>query len=203
MIAVYLAVEDGLGEAIADRLVEEENEGMHVAVRVGRRGNSYLRENLPRFVQISQTLPVFLLTDLDRCTCPVGLINRWRGNMSLPQEMLFRIAVREAEAWLLADREGFAGFSGVSLDRMPEHPESLADPKEALLNLIRRYGRRAIKADILPERKSTAKVGPAYNQVLCTFVQKSWSPQRAGEVAQSLKRTQIRIHELRLGFERR
>jgi hypothetical protein len=203
MTAVYLASEDALAEAIADRLIEEENEGMRVAVHVGRKGNGYLRKNLPIFIKISHTIPVVLFTDLDRCACPAGLINDWLGNIVLPQTMLFRVAVHEAEAWLLADREGFAQFSGVPLHRIPDHPEALGDPKEVLLNLVRRYGKRTIKADILPEKGSTARVGLAYNQALCTFVQQLWSPHRAGEGAESLKRTRHRIHELRLNQERR
>jgi hypothetical protein len=203
MIAVYLASEDALSEAIADRLIEEEDDGMYVAVRLGRKGNGYLRTNLSKFVEISHTIPVFLLTDLDRHVCPTDLINNWLGNMVLPQKMLFRVAVCEVEAWLMADREGFAQFSGVPLHRMPDHPESLSDPKEALLNLVRRYGKRAIKADMLPEKGSTARVGLAYNQVLCTFIQQSWSSQRARKIAGSLSRTQRRIHELRLELEHR
>ena len=201
MTAIYLASEDALAEAIADRLIEEENEGMYVAVHVRRNGNGYLRKTLSRFVKISYRIPVLLLTDLDRYACPVGLIDDWRGNIVFPHTMLFRVAVREAEAWLLADREGFAQFSGVPLDRIPDHPELLGDPKEVLLNLVRRYAKRTVKADVLPEKGSTAKVGLAYNQALGTFVQTSWSPKRAGEVAESLKRTRQRIHELRLDLE--
>jgi hypothetical protein len=203
MISLYLATEDVLSEAVADRLVEEEG-GWRVAVRLGRRGNGYLRRNLAKFVNISYIFPVFLLTDLDRCQCPPGLINHWRGNLEFPEKMLFRIAVREVEAWLLADREGFARFSGVPLHRIPEEPELLDNPKEALLRLVRRYGKRPVKTDILPpEGRSTARVGPAYNQVLCSFVQQSWSSQRAREVSKSLRRAQGRIHELRLEAERR
>jgi hypothetical protein len=202
MTAIYIASEDALAEAIADRLIAEENEGMYVAVRVRRNGNGYLRRTLPRFVNISYNIPVLLLTDLDRYACPAGLIDDWRGNIELPRKMLFRVAVREAEAWLLADREGCAQFSGVPLHRIPDHPELLDDPKEALLNLVRRYAKKTIRSDILPEKGSTAKIGLAYNQVLGTFVQQSWSPERAEEVAESLKRTRQRIHELRLDLER-
>ncbi len=202
MISLYLATEDVLSEAVADRLVEEEG-GWRVAVRLGRRGSGYLKKNLAKFVNMSYVFPVFLLTDLDRCQCPAGLINHWRGNLEFPERMLFRIAVREVEAWLLADREGFARFSGVPLHRIPENPELLDNPKETLLHLVRHYGRRPVKTDILPPEGSTARVGPAYNQVLCTFVQQSWSSQRAREGSESLRRTQGRIHELRLQVERR
>jgi hypothetical protein len=195
---VFIATEDALSEAVAQRLIEEENQGMYVAVRVGRRGNTYLRENLLSYMDIANTFPLLLLTDLDRSTCAADLINEWRGRRTLPRNMLFRVAVRETEAWLMADREGFADFSDVPLHRIPEHPELLDDPKQTLLNIIRRYGKRTVRDDILPKRNSTARIGLAYNQSLCGFVQQSWSPDRAAQTAESLRRARQRIHELRM-----
>lgn len=198
---IYIATEDALSEAIAERLIEEENHGMAVAVRVGRKGNTYLRKNLPSYIKIARTIPLLLLTDLDRGVCPTVLIDEWRGNRRLPQSMLFRIVVREIEAWLLADRKGFADFSGVPLHRMPKDPESLKDSKETLINLVRRYGKKTVKEDILPGWNSTAKIGLAYNQSLCGFVKQSWSPVKAAKTADSLRRTMLRIHDLRLTQE--
>jgi hypothetical protein len=197
-IEVYVTTEDALSEAVAERLIEEENQGMTVAVRVGRRGNSYLKQNLFSYADIARTIPLLLLTDLDRGTCPADLIDEWRGRRRLPQRMLFRVAVRETEAWLLADRKGFADFSGVPLHRIPERPELLDDPKETLLNLIRRYGKRTVREDILPKRNSSARIGLAYNQALCGFVLQFWSPERAAQAAESLRRARQRIHELRV-----
>lgn len=199
MIGVYLATEDPLGEAVAERLVQEENQGIRIAVRMGRKGNGYLRRNIKDFNEIARSAPVLLFTDLDRIECPMALIEDWHGKAVLRDMLLFQIAVRETEAWLLADREGFAAFSGVPIHRIPLQPESLNDPKEILINLIRRYSKkRAIKADILPEKGSTAKVGLAYNQALCRFVRESWSLERAAQYADSLDRARRRIHELRI-----
>jgi hypothetical protein len=195
---IYIATEDALSEAVAERLIEHENQGMFVAVRVGRRGNSYLRNNLLSYVNIARTIPLLLLTDLDKGACPSKLVGLWCGRKKLPQRMLFRVVVCEIEAWLLADRKGFAAFSGVPIHRIPIHPESLQDPKETLINLVRRYGKKSVKDDILPRRNSTARIGLAYNPLLCGFVQKTWSPIMAAEAADSLRRTMRRIHELRM-----
>lgn len=199
MIGVYVVTEDPVSEAVAERLVQEENQGMRITVRMGRKGNGYLRQNIKRFNEIASSIPVLLFTDLDRIECPMALIEDWRGKTVLRDMLLFRIAVRETEAWLLADREGFAEFSGIPIHRIPLQPESLDDPKEVLINLIRRYGKkRAVKADILPQKGSTAKVGLAYNQALCRFVQDSWSLERASQCADSLNRARRRLHELRI-----
>jgi hypothetical protein len=197
MISVYVATEDPLSEAVVDRLIREENQGMQIKVRMGKRGNSYLRNKLHSFNEIARFVPVLLFTDLDRIECPMALIEDWRGRIVLQGMLLFRIAVRETEAWLLADREGFAEFSGVPVHRIPLEPEALNNPKEVLINLVRRYSKkRTLKGDILPERGSTAKVGLAYNQALCRFVQGAWSLERAAQSADSLNRARRRLHDL-------
>lgn len=204
MISVYVATEDPLSEAVVDRLVQEENQGMQVAVRMGKQGNGYLRTNFRSFNKIARSFPVLLFTDLDQIDCPLSLIEDWQGKIVLWDMLLFRIAVRETEAWLLADRDGFAEFSGVPVDRIPLEPELLDDPKEVLINLIRRHSKkRAIKTDILPEKGSRAKVGLAYNQALCGFVQGSWSLERAAKSADSLNRARRRLHDLNLKLKSR
>lgn len=204
MISVYVVTEDPLSEAVVDRLVQEENQGLQVAVRMGQKGKGYLRKNILKFNEIANNFPVLLFTDLDRMNCPGSLIKDWCGEIVLRDALLFRIAVRETEAWLMADREGFAEFSGVPVHRIPLEPELLNDPKEALINLIRRYGKkRTIKADILPAKGSTAKVGLAYNQALCGFVQGSWSLERAAQSANSLNRARRRLHDLNLKLKSR
>ncbi|MFZ1983772.1 MAG: hypothetical protein WAU91_05115 [Desulfatitalea sp.] len=198
MTLIYVATEDALSEAVADRIVREVNQGLHVAVRVGRKGNSYLRK---RFVELSETarnIPVLLLTDLDRIPCASTLIDQWsRGRMSAG-DMLFRVAVRETEAWLLADREGFAHFAGIPKAKLPRDPELLHDPKQTLLDLVRRFGRREIKTNLLPGPGSTAKIGFGYNLVLGDFVRDHWSVRSAAIQADSLERTCRRLRELSL-----
>ncbi len=193
LTAIYIATEDTLSEAVTERLVLEDS-GLDT-ISLGRVGKDYLRKKLREFTRIARSIPFFLLTDLDCDECPAALINNWRRTMILPEGMFFRVAVRGIEAWLLADREGFANFSGVPLHRVPMHPEKLCNPKEALLNLVRRHGKRSVK-NILPDRGSTSKIGLAYNQVLCGFVQELWSPDRAAQAADSLNRFRRRLREL-------
>jgi hypothetical protein len=196
MTDLYIATEDELSEAVADRLVLDANHGLRVAVRIRRQGNGYLRKKFLDLAKIAYKIPVLLLTDLDRIDCPPTLLANWRGERMLPEGMIFRVAVREIEAWLLADREGFSRFTGVQLDKVPQYPESLDDPKQTLLSLVRRYGNRDIKDGILPERGSSAKIGYAYNQTLSRFVQDAWSVTNASRNADSLDRACRRLHEL-------
>ncbi len=56
--------------------------------------------------------------------------------------MCFRVAVREVEAWLLADREQIARFLSIARSRVPQSPETLDNPKQRLVELARHSRRR-------------------------------------------------------------
>ncbi|MDA8416716.1 MAG: hypothetical protein M0Z78_06575 [Betaproteobacteria bacterium] len=196
MTDIYIATEDTLSEAVAEKLVLKANLGLRVVARIGNKGNDFLKNKAINLAKTAQCIPVFMLTDLDRVTCPQTLITNWLGRQPLPQGFLFRVVVREIEAWLLADRCAFSRFSGVPVIKVPQNPESLADPKQELINLIRRYGRSAIKSEILPEADSTANVGTGYNQTLSAFVRDSWSPVEAVPHADSLARACRRLSEI-------
>ncbi|MEW6427842.1 MAG: hypothetical protein AB1568_07390 [Thermodesulfobacteriota bacterium] len=196
VIPLYIATEDALSETVAERLVAEVNHGLVVAVRIGRRGNGYLRAKLPELRKVARSVAVLLLTDLDRTDCPPTLIADWNGDIGNPPEMLFRVAVREIEAWLLADRQGFADFFHVPMAKLPANPESIDDPKRFLLHLVSRHGRREAKSMLLPERGSKAKIGLGYNQMLGRFVADGWSIERACTTSDSLDRARRRLREL-------
>lgn len=196
MTTLYIATEDALSETVAERLVLEVNHGLSIAVRMGRRGNGYLKKKLPELLKTANAIPILLLTDLDRVACAPDLIADWRGKQILPKWMLFRVAVREVEAWLLADREGFAQFCNAPLNKIPANSELIDDPKQTLLNIVRHYGSRDIKNDILPARGSRVSVGLGYNQRLSMFVRESWAVDKAVENSDSLNRTVHRLREL-------
>lgn len=196
MTLLYVATEDALSEYVVDTLVAKADQGLTIAVHLGRKGNGYLRAKLPELITLARKIPVFLLTDLDMVECPPTLIASWTGGVGLPADMLFRVAVREIEAWLLADRDGFSEFFSVPLSQIPLNPESVDDPKGLLLKLIRRYSSREIKAAILPERGSKTKIGFGYNQMLNRFVGEAWSVDRAVATSDSLARTFQRLAEL-------
>lgn len=198
MTDIYIATEDALSEAVVDRLIEDENHGMNVSIRIRRNGKGYLQELFPSLVKLAHNIPVILLVDLDRAECPATLVSSWKKSREVPNKMLFRIAVHEIETWLLADRSGFANFARAPLSKIPANPESLFDPKNTLINIIRRYGSRDLQEDILPKTKSTAKEGMRYNEKPACFVHDLWSPDRASQTSDSLKRMRLHIHNLRI-----
>ncbi|MSO21586.1 MAG: hypothetical protein EXQ56_14265 [Acidobacteria bacterium] len=105
--------------------------------------------------------------------------------------MCFRIAVREIEAWLLADRERLALFLGVPKRCVTEHPEAVPDPKHEIITLAARSRMRRLKQDMVPRENSGRDVGPAYNSRLIQFVmdeQNGWRPEIAAQSSESLRR---------------
>jgi len=95
--------------------------------------------------------------------------------------------VREVEAWLMADREGFSQYFSVNIDKIQPNTESIVNPKEYLLELIKISRKKDIRTDILP-RYPSDKRGPAYNSRLCEFVQSMWGVERAQSHSRSLDR---------------
>jgi hypothetical protein len=96
--------------------------------------------------------------------------------------------VREVEAWLLADIEGFSAYTGISKVNFTDNPEAITDPKAELIRLVKRCRKRTIREDILPKDEYAA-VGPNYNGRLCEYVIRYWSISRAMKRSNSLKRT--------------
>jgi hypothetical protein len=136
--------------------------------------------------------PILLLTDLDQHPCPSGLIEDWLETEP-HSNMIFRIAVREVESWILADREGFADFLGINANLIPLQPDQIVDPKQTLVNLARRSRRRALRESIVPRRGSTAVQGPDYNGCLGEFVRNRWSHNEASGRSPSLSRAWERL----------
>lgn len=114
-------VEDALSELVMRRLLSPR---YAIGAVYGRQGVHYIRANIGGFNHAAQGGPWAVLADLDREPCPPGLIAR-RLPRGRHQNLIFRLAVREVEAWLLADRAGFARFVGVRVQAAPANPEGL------------------------------------------------------------------------------
>jgi len=195
MTAFAIATEDALSEAVAESLLLQAGvTDIHARIRKG--GFGYLKSRIVEFNRMADNvMPVLLLTDLDRKRCPPEMITDW---LPTPRSarLLFRIAVRETESWVLSDRMAFARFLGVAPAGIPNIPDDLSDPKAALLKLVRRSSNRELKHDILPPRRSTSPVGLGYNSQLIRFVRSHWKSDRAAKHSPSLSRALIRLQEV-------
>jgi hypothetical protein len=195
MRPVVLASEDALSEAVGQRLVGETGSDLAVIQLLRRGGFGYLRSKIRNFCELARRTPVLLLTDLDREECPANLIADWLRRDTIPEKLLIRVAVRQVESWLLADRDGIARLLKVSIRQLPRDPEALPDAKRSLLQLAQRAP-RAVREDLVAESGATAAQGLGYNAVLTNFVRTSWNPSRAMHHSNSLARARMRLSEL-------
>lgn len=186
-ICINIVFEDMLSGAVLGRLLTDSRRKYTVALRYNTSGFGPIKSKVNGFNHAAKGMPYLILTDLDRHECPPVLIEEWLGVQKHPN-LLFRIAVKEVEAWLLACKQPFASFLGVPESRIPANVEGIADPKEFVVSLARRSRKKSMRIDVAPEPGSTAKVGPDYNGRLVRFVETSWDPGAAQENSPSLRR---------------
>jgi hypothetical protein len=192
-IPVHLAVEDDLSEAVIRKLLLDTGRTYAIGGVFGRGGYGYLRSRAKNWnAAAAAGTPILLLTDLDQHPCPSALIDDWLEAEPHPN-LIFRVAVREVESWVLADRQGFADFLGISVTNVPLEPDQIADPKQSLVNLARQCRRRTLRESIVPRQGSTAVQGPDYNGCLGEFVRNHWDRGSAARRSLSLNRAWARL----------
>ncbi|WP_199247054.1 hypothetical protein [[Phormidium] sp. ETS-05] len=186
-IPINLAVEDALSEAVLKAMLQQSERPFVIGTCLNRGGYGYLKKILPGLNHAAQGMTYLVLTDLDRGECPLALISEWLRQPKHPN-LILRVAVKEVEAWLLAHREAFAEFLGISVDLIPVDVDAIPDPKQTLINLARKSRKRLLREAIVPVAKSTAQIGKDYNGQLIQFVQQNWQAASAQANSPSLKR---------------
>ena len=198
MIPIALATEDELSQAIALRLISELKRPHRVIHKLGLKGNGYLRIKMDSWCQMAEHQVMMVLTDLDRANCIVDFREQWLADRPLPASLVFRIAVREVESWVLADHQAMrelVGKNGV----LPPQPDVLPDPKQALLGLGKTAPKR-VRDDLIKTIDGQLRQGVGYNARLTHWINTAWSPERAAERSPSLARARTRLREAVVAF---
>lgn len=186
-IPINLAVEDDLSEAVLKEILKQSQRPFSIGSCLKRNGYGYLKKILPGVNQAAKGSPYLVLTDLDKNECPLAVLSDWLPCPKHPN-LIFRVAVVEVEAWLLAHREAFAEFLGISVNLIPHNIDSEPDPKRLLIELTKRSRRRSLRDAIVPPQGSTAKIGRDYNGQLIQFVNQNWQANTARACSRSLDR---------------
>ncbi len=194
-IYCYSFVEDEPSAAVVRRLVSTRNAQaknqliFHPGFPAIMNGCSEIRKKCHSFIKMAKAgLYTLTLTDLDSAACAGELIRTWFQipKIALPKEVIFRVAVREIESWILADHIALSRYIQIAAANFSSDPDTLKDPKQHLLGIVRKKGKRKIHKEMLPE--GSASIGPRYNEVLCDFVRTTWCPNRAARRSPSLDR---------------
>jgi hypothetical protein len=210
---IAVATEDAPSGIVCLRLLRRSPGDVQVLCPDKRQGGfPQLMNRIAVFEKLAKEgVKVLVLTDLDGPRREEGRVQEaFRGcapayrqfwlDKGLPNHphLIFRIAVREVEAWALADHEGFGEFFGLAKGKIPQNPEKLDDPKATLLELLRAATgsrRQTQREACLPQPGAYSKTGSDYNYWLCQFLMKPWNIDRAAQRAPSLQKALLRLRE--------
>ena len=187
-VAVTGAVEGLVDEAVFRRLVKAV--GAIPGQVYGKRGKAHLLQALTGYNKAARFSPWLVIVDLDDdedCAPPLR-----EKHLAKPESrMCFRVAVREIEAWLLADPERLSRLLEVEKSWLPANPDGEKDPKKVVVDLARKSRSGEIRRDLVPRAGSGRVEGPAYTSRLVEFVsdaRRGWRPLVAARRSDSLYR---------------
>lgn len=155
-------------------------------------GKPRLLEKLAGFNSAARFSPWLVLVDLNGVApCAPEFVS---GVMPSPSpQMVFRVAVRQAEAWLMGDTQGLASYLRVSRARVPDDPEGEVYAKQTMVNIARNSRNRHVREDMVPTPASGRRTGPNYAGRLIEFATQHWRPEVAAERVESLNRCLQRL----------
>lgn len=188
-MTVTLAAEGIIDFAILRRLTRDA--GLIPGDEYGGKGKDHFDSRIKGYNNAAAHLPWIAARDMDQdAECPNELVRRL---LPAPAKLMrFRIVVRSAEAWLLADRKHFSDKFRVALKYIPDNPESLDHPKIAMLTALEKSSSKNIRTDMV---RPPQAIGPQYNTILREFAESEWNPEKAGKTAPSLARARKRLTE--------
>lgn len=202
-MTLYIVCEDQLSETVMRKMISVYFPLYNIdIVAFGKRGRGYIQEKIKDFIK-QNSLYFFILVDLNSDECAPVLIKKWM-NSPLQQNILFRIAVREVESWLLADTTGLSQFLNLSYPLVKKEvniPDNISHPKEKLISLADRSKKKDIKIDIVRKENSSYKQGSGYNSRLADYVDNYWEIKRAIKLSDSLKRAVNSLAQFTKSFE--
>ncbi|HOT96581.1 MAG TPA: hypothetical protein PLN61_02130 [bacterium] len=164
---------------------------------------SEIQAQIRRYNMLAESYPIFVLTDEDG-ECPPNKIQSWFGGDIIAPQMLFRVAVDEAESWLLADHSGFSNYFRIANEEIPlsavrgnEKEVSFSIRYKTslfiMLELVPKSRSASVREQLTPRNR--AHKGPAYNSAMVPFIINKWNPEMARQNSSSLDRAIIRLLE--------
>lgn len=204
---VYIVGEDEVTRAIIKRVINDYGPQISILQYIPARG-SEIKAKIPFLNTVAFSYPVILLSDMDTEACaPIAKSKLLFEVPNVSPEFVVNIAVDEAEAWLLADREGFSSYFGIPLDKMPvcskqcfmgpTSREEMDIPLKAsyyLTHTLAGYSTNRVLKDQLFSSE-TCK-GPEYNTAMIPFIQNKWNIERARKNSYSLNGMIKRIQSI-------
>jgi len=202
---VYIVGEDDVTLAVIRRVLTHCSADYKIIQSLPARGGQ-IKSKISEFNKLSETHPVVLLIDLDNNDCAPQLLRQLIKDKK--NDFIFNIAVDEAEAWLMADRKGFATYFKIKMEDMPFAHQTKQGGRKALTEMNFAYkSSRYLTHELIQKSKSSefiqqlapknkASKGPEYNSCMLPFIQYAWNIDDARENSDSLNRMILRIENL-------
>jgi hypothetical protein len=192
-MSIMVAFEGDTDLPVIRRLLEDA--GLPLGLPIDCGGKARLDAELKGYNGAAQGSPWFVLRDLDDdAPCAGKFLAGLRFKPS--RWMCFRLAVRELEAWLLADKEAVSRFFRVDERHIPNHPDLETDPTASLVALARKSTSSTVRKAMVPAPNMGVQVGPLYEATLIEFGEKAWHLDRACQRSPSLKRARDALRAL-------
>lgn len=196
MTFVRLAVEGETDAPVAERMLRFV--GLEPFEPIITHGKAKLDKLVPGLNRAARGMNWLILRDLDHdAPCPSALIRDLLAGQAPASRLGFRVAVRATESWLLADRDAFGADFSIPGKHIPEIPDALNDPKQALVNACRHSNRHDIRRAMTPRPRSGRRVGPEYRSRVVQFARTRWDPGRAAVRSPSLRRAVTALERFR------
>ena len=203
---IYTAGEDNVTKAIIKKIFAVLKPDVTITNEFLERG-SQLRNSIDKFVSLSQNSYLVLLTDLDSSDCAPQVVADFLSGVEIPQYFIFNVAVQEAESWLMSDREGFAAYFKVDVDKIPKikfyrrHEPVIKElefgykPSLYMLREIIPSGKsRKIRNQL--KLAPNLKKSKEYNSAILPFVNNVWDIENAKSNSTSLERMMRKISSI-------
>jgi hypothetical protein len=203
---VIIVGEDDVCKAIIHRVLKFCDGNISILREMPAKGR--VTTLITEFNSLSAYYPVILLTDLDNNGCPPAYTAKLMGGNDKHINFLLSIAVDEAEAWLMADRIGFARYFNVDIDLIPKPSKSKLQGRVEQIEIycgvktswyfmnriLPHSTNKTLIKQMTPNPGATK--GPEYNNVMLPFIHDIWDIEAAIENSDSLRSMINRILRL-------
>jgi len=206
-IDVYISAEDPVTKAVIIKLLDFCSPRYTVFKEIPARGGE-VKKKIQELNSLAQKKPVILLTDLDSEVCAPILKKKLLRGAVQSSDFLLNIAIDEAEAWLVADREGFARYLSVNVNQLPsaklkkmggmkavnEMDFSCKSSLQLTHSIAPMSSDTELKQQISVAGKATK--GKEYNSAILPFIRDKWNVKAAMQNSDSLCRMVRRLTDL-------
>ena len=212
-IKVFISGEDAVTIAVIKRMLAYVSPKFVILNNIPARGGE-VKKKVLESNELSKDFPVIMLVDLD-VGCAPDLKSSLLQGKQQNKHFILNVSVDEAEAWLMADRLGFARYFGIDLNLMPvpqmqkqggrvERIEMYFPMKSSLVlthQLALKSRKKKIREKVGVANPQGPKKGKEYNDAVIPFVEEVWNIDSALPNSDSLQRMVRRLQELLFDYQ--